>query len=110
MNYLPDSPILKKSDFCHEAIAHFFDGKHWICVDDNLYQWQTNHYEKVADENLISKIQKYCFDHPAIDKNYPGKAREILKLQKNLVTVSADKINPLGINCTNGGLNNQLGK
>lgn len=111
MNYSPNVPIKadqpmkkpeKNGDFYHEAIAHFFDGEHWICVDGNLHQWQTNHYEKVADENLISKIQDYCFNHPAIDKNYTGKAREILKLKKNLVTVPANKINPLGINCTNG--------
>lgn len=88
--------------FYHEAIAHFFGDKPWICVDGNLYQWQTNYYQKVADEDLIGKIQHYCFNHSDIDKYYTREAGEILKLQKNLVTVSADQINPPGINCTNG--------
>ena len=88
----------------HEAHKDLFGDELWICVDGNLHQWQTSYYQKVADEDLISKIQQYCFDHPAIDKNYTGKAREILKLKKNLVTVSANKINPSGINCTNGVL------
>ena len=94
----------KTGDLYHEAIEYLFNGEPWICLDGNLYQWQTNHYQKVADSDLISKIQHYCFQHPAIDQNYTGKVREILQLKKNLVTVSANKITSSGINCANGVL------
>lgn len=102
----------QEKSFHHVAIKHFFGNNHWICTDDNLYEWQSEdkYYKKVPDENLIGKIQHYCFNHPPEFKNgelkYPyantRTPKEILKLQKNLVTVSADKINPPGINCTNG--------
>ncbi|MEM6751376.1 MAG: DUF5906 domain-containing protein [Cyanobacteria bacterium P01_C01_bin.38] len=113
---LPIKPKLKmqqqEGSFYHIAIKHFFGNNHWICIDDNLYEWQEKdkYYKKVPDEHLIGKIQQYCWRYPPEFKNgelkYPYAStrtvEEILKLQKNLVTVSADKINPPGINCTNG--------
>lgn len=102
----------KEKSFYHVAIEHFFGNSNWICIDDKLYEWQAEdkYYKEVPDENLKGKIQHYCWNYPPEFKNgepkYPyantRTVKEILKLQKNLVTVSADKINPPGINCTNG--------
>lgn len=103
----------EEKSFFHVAIKHFFSNNHWICIDNNLYEWQAEdkYYKEVPDDNLISEIQHYCLNYPP-EYNNKGEPKyeyantrtvnEIIKLQKNLVTASADKINPPGINCTNG--------
>ncbi|NJO30549.1 MAG: heavy metal transporter [Richelia sp. SL_2_1] len=104
------SKVKEDRNFIHHAIAFFFSENAWICVDNRLHEYRDNYYAEVPDEYLISRVQSYCFNYPVVDKHgettYPyansRSAAEVLKLQKNLVTIPVSEINPPGINCTNG--------
>ena len=102
--------VSAKKIFIRNAIEFFFSENAWICVDGRLHEYRDNYYAEVPDEYLISRVQSYCFNYPVVDKDgdtiYPfansRSAAEILKVQKNLVTIPADLCNPPGMNCTNG--------
>lgn len=66
--------LLKERSFHCATIKHFFSNSHWICVNGNLYEWQTNYYQKVTPEELISKIQKYCLNYSS-EYNNNGEAK-----------------------------------
>jgi phage/plasmid-associated DNA primase len=107
-----------KGNVILEALEFFFSG-HWICVENDLYEYNGNHYKLVHDEVLIEKISNYLCNYqevkyvkseaiityPYADPKYTQK---VLTQAKDRVRKTVDVTNPEGLNCTNGILRVQI--
>ncbi|NJO65600.1 MAG: heavy metal transporter [Richelia sp. RM2_1_2] len=108
-----------KQTLNQQAFEMFFGDKPWICADSKLYQWdwEQNYYKLTLDDSLIPRITSYCNrfvvwktgeDGEKIP-TYPyaktASVKEVLSWAKMCLTVSPEKLNPVGINCTNGVIN-----
>lgn len=105
-----------KQTLNQQAFEMFFGDKPWICADSKLYQWdwEQNYYKLTLDDSLIPRITSYCNrfvvwkDGENGEKipTYPyaktASVKEVLSWAKMCLTVSPEKLNPTGINCSNG--------
>jgi putative DNA primase/helicase len=112
------APVEKspKQTLNQKAFEMFFGDKPWICADSKLYQWdwEQNYYKLTLDDSLIPRITSYCNrfvvwkDGEDGEKipTYPyaktASVKEVLSWAKMCLTVSPEKLNPTGINCSNG--------
>lgn len=95
--------------FNQQVYQKFFSGD-WICADRKLYKFLGTYYELVDDSELIRKITAFANSYKvATDEGeikYPyahtKHVTEALNWAKNSTSIKADKLNPPGINCTNG--------
>lgn len=115
---LDEAPVnlSPKQTLNQKAFEMFFGDKPWICADGKLYQWDwgKNYYKFTLDDELIPRIASYCNrfvvwkDGENGEKipTYPyaktASVKEVLSWAKMCLTVSPEKLNPTGINCSNG--------
>jgi phage/plasmid-associated DNA primase len=91
------------------AFKKFFSQERWICANDVLYRWDVNFYREVKDSLLKADIAEFCnsyVEYKRCKPFYPGTksgaVEEIIKWAKCRFCVDPEKINPPGINCSNG--------
>jgi phage/plasmid-associated DNA primase len=101
--------------FLQYAKAHLFKG-HWISFGDILYEWVGNYYKLRPDEALSPVIQRYANKFQVVKTDAAGNTtttyphakpksvKEVLEWVKLGCAVTADQVNPPGVNCTNGVL------
>jgi putative DNA primase/helicase len=106
---ISDAPINPNVSFTQKAFNLLYGDKHWISADDKLYFWTGNHYKHSPDSIERSRITHFCnrfivFKKGKITYPYakPAKVREALQWVKDMVEIDNKKLNPPGINCTNG--------
>ncbi len=98
-----------KKTLNQQAFEVFFGDRPWICADSKLYRWEGNCYKLVHDDELIPPISAFC-NQFAVEKRgeiiYPHantrSVKEVLSWAKLRLTVPVERLNPPGINCTNG--------
>ena len=88
-------------------------GDEWICVSDNLYKWDKNHYKLIEDDTEIARISNWCndFEKTIIKKDgssltlypyaSPKYVSEALNWAKSRLKTTKWDSSGL-INCTNG--------
>ncbi|MEO0838444.1 MAG: DUF5906 domain-containing protein [Cyanobacteria bacterium J06643_5] len=115
---LDEAPVnlSPKQTLNQKAFETFFGDKPWICADGKLYQWdwEQNYYKFTLDDELIPRIASYCNTYVVWKDGDNGERRptypyaktacvnEILSWAKKCLTVTPEKLNPTGINCSNG--------
>jgi len=103
-------------EFLQQACKELYSDKPWICFGNTLYQWTGNYYKETADEVEHPRLREFCNNYevlkttaggesyPTYPYAKPGYVKQILEWQKMACTVTAEQVNPPGINCTNGVL------
>jgi putative DNA primase/helicase len=97
--------------FCQTAFESLYTDKRWICANDKLYCYDTNHYEYVPDAVEIKRIRDFCNSYAVPGKKCitfpyanPATVAQVLNWVKMSVQVDARLLNPPGLSCTNGVL------
>jgi phage/plasmid-associated DNA primase len=102
-----------QTTFLQVATADLFPGR-WVAFGGVLYEWAGTHYQERSDDALSPKLQKYANKYvvekwvkeSGYVKTYPhanpGAVKSLLEWVKLGFAVTADRVNPPGINCTNG--------
>lgn len=93
------------------AIADLY-AQDWISHQGELYHWTGKHYEKSWSGDEIKRIMDWTRGYVVYDKT--GKPRKpyahypkVMQLHKwicQYLTINPNRINPSGLNCTNGVL------
>lgn len=105
----PDSTFLQK------GFNTLYGDRKWICADGKLYYWDGAHYEHSPDSVERPRITNYCNSYQVIKKtgkNFvitypyakPRIVKELLEWTKLRVEIDPQRLNPPGVNCTNGVL------
>jgi putative DNA primase/helicase len=107
--------IFHKYEYTQETKRVLYSDQPWICVFDQLYYWNGNHYKHSPDVVERRKIAEFLNDYGVPVKKgnfltitYPyAKAscvNAVLDWIKANASVAPELVNPPGINCTNGVL------
>jgi putative DNA primase/helicase len=107
---IPDS-FEPNTEITQKALEMLYGDKRWICANNKLYKWGTDHYIYSHDVTERARIANFCDKFPVEDKGEirypyanPATVHKILEWVKIRFGVLAELLNPPGINCTNGVL------
>jgi phage/plasmid-associated DNA primase len=86
--------------------------KPWICVGDKFYQWTGTYYQEADLEEQEIKVTEFCNAYITFTKDgqptalyaNPESVNKAITWIKQRLRVPVYKVNPPGINCTNGVL------
>lgn len=106
MTGLPDV----EETYNQKALDALFSDGHYIAINDQLYKWQANHYERCLEGRIRRKITKWC-DSTAVEVK-TGKYKylyanstcieNIHKYALRKFSVDLLEVNQGGLNCLNG--------
>ncbi|MCT7993782.1 DUF5906 domain-containing protein [Laspinema olomoucense] len=96
----------------NQAIVKFLYGdRPWICVNNTLYAWQGTYYEASPNAVELYRITQFCNSFPIDVKGqirYPyassSSVKKALEWVKLMFAIAPGRVNPPGLNCTNGVL------
>lgn len=112
----------EKLSFCQQALKDLYEGddNHWICVDEKLHKWDGTYYKLCPEKDEIRRIYHYCNTYKVLTQEKVGKdefievvtypyaepkyIKQVLSWVKSAYSLSSERINPSGLNCTNGVL------
>jgi putative DNA primase/helicase len=106
---LSDTP--PEETFYQRVDAALYSDDYWIAVSGILYCWAETHYESCSDEVESRRIRDFASTIYEVRRNKPSyvyatpdHVQKALRWVKFGRPVTAEQINPPGINCTNGVL------
>lgn len=99
-----------KKSFYQEIFAALYGSENYICVSDEMYRWEGSYYKKVPDAEESRRVWAYCNEYIGYTKDgeayhpyaQPSKVETALKWIKTGLAIAPERVNPPGINCTNG--------
>ena len=99
-------------EITQDSLDYLYGDKPWICVNDKLYYWTGIYYKHSLDVIELKRIADFLNAYPVVDKNgqiryphaKPSKVRQCLEWLKLRLGLDPSKVNPPGLNCTNGVL------
>ena len=102
--------IKARKTFYQQIFSDLYGDKSYICISGEFYKWEGTHYEKQPKAEEEGKIWRYCNEFIAYDKNgdpyhpfaEPSKIKSAIEWIRVGLSVSPERVNPPGINCTNG--------
>ena len=107
-----DKPTIKKTEdnFTQKAYNALYSESSYISIASELYSWNGNFYERVAESTEKKRIALWCQSTPIAKRGggyryglaNTSKVEEIYKWAVLLNAVDPSEVNPPGINCKNG--------
>lgn len=102
-------------EFLQQACKKLYLDLPWICFGGTLHKWTGSYYKETPDEVEYARVRKFCNTYEVIKESkygtfltYPAAnptyVKQVLEWQKMACTVTAEQVNPPGINCKNGVL------
>ena len=107
-----DKPAIEETEdnFTQKAYNALYSGSKYISIASELYSWNGNFYERVAESTEKKRIALWCQSTPIAKRGggyryglaNTSKVEEIYKWAVLLNAVDPSEVNPPGINCKNG--------
>lgn len=110
-----DSEKIEFGNFCQRALSSLYvlhdPDRPWVCISGQFYQWQGAHYEPSPDEVEYRRVFEYADNFQRINKKSglpeypfasPHHVEQAIKWIKMGLAVDPRRVNPAGLNCTNG--------
>ena len=110
LSQIPDS-FEPEREFVQMITRQLYTKRPWIAVGKELYCWEGTYYKKVNEDLERKRIADFLNTYPVVIKGevrYPyarmSKVNEALEWAKTRFSVDPERVNPPGVNCTNGVL------
>lgn len=102
-------------EFLQIACKALYSDHSWISFGSTLYQWTGSYYKETPDEVEYLRVRRFCNSYEVMKESkygtfstYPAAnptcVKQVIEWQKMSCTVTAEQVNPPGLNCTNGVL------
>lgn len=107
--YIPDTAPVAELNFVQKAEAALYTDTHWVSVGGQLHRFVGTHYElrSEAEEkrrigNWLNTYSEKVKDRYVYNRAKSSNVMEVLNWVVNRTAIDPSKINPGGLNCSNG--------
>ncbi|MCC3532531.1 MAG: hypothetical protein JGK40_31850 [Microcoleus sp. PH2017_21_RUC_O_A] len=108
-DYIPDTPPVAEQNFVQKAEAALYTGTHWVSIGGQLYRFVETHYELQSEAEEKRRIGNWLNTYSENVKNRyvynrakSSNVAEIFNWVVGRTAIDPSKINPGGLNCSNG--------
>ncbi|WP_293156068.1 DUF3854 domain-containing protein [Microcoleus sp. bin48.metabat.b7b8b9.023] len=108
-DYIPDTAPIAEQNFVQKSEFALYGNGHWVSIAGQLYHWVGSHYELRPEAEERRRIGDWLNTYSEKVKGVwvnnrakSGNINEVLNWVVNRTAVDPNKINPDGLNCSNG--------
>jgi putative DNA primase/helicase len=110
-DYIPDTAPIAEQNFVQKAESALYGNGHWVSIGGQLYHWVGSHYELQSEAEEKRRIGNWLNTYSEKVKGVwvnnrakSSNVAEVLNWVVSRTAVDPNKINPDGLNCSNGVL------